>query len=63
MNISLRHKKDYIINAVENGWSVEKIDNNKYQFVSNNFRKMKGNRRSISYPILKKDLIESIFIA
>jgi hypothetical protein len=47
------NKNEFIINAIENGWSVKKISDKEYKFS----KKIGSflNKRTLSLPISKKD--------
>ncbi len=59
-NINSSEKINYIISAIENGWSVKKISEKEYQFskktnINNENNRRVCSKRINSVPVSKKD--------
>lgn len=73
MSLSLDIKNEFIINALEKGWSVKKINEKSYEFSmdikpisqkidqNQNQNQNKTKIRSKSSPITNKELVQYIF--
>jgi len=68
LDLSKNLKNNFIIKALENGWSIKKLNNNKFEFsmdINNHInhinKENKTKIRSKSSPITNKDLIQYIF--
>ena len=71
MSLSLDIKNEFIINALEKGWSVKKINEKSYEFsmdikpisqkIDQNQNQNKTKIRSKSSPITNKELVQYIF--